>query len=54
MSALAFNLLLAFVGAFVVVGVAAVPALLQWPVPASQSGRRPVFAGPRVAGGGWS
>lgn len=30
-----FNLLLAVVGLFLVVGVVGLPALIQWPIPAS-------------------
>ena len=47
MSPLFFNLLLAIVGVFVVVGLTSIPALVQLPVPVSQAARRrqsrPVF-----------
>jgi hypothetical protein len=46
--------LLVLVVPFMAVGVLAVPALIQWPVPRSQQYRRAryLFTGPRV-GGAW-
>ena len=40
---------------FLAVGVVALPALVQLPIPQSQQHRRTayLFTGPRVAGGAW-
>ncbi|WP_285554938.1 hypothetical protein [Actinoplanes regularis] len=47
------NLLLLVVGPFLVVGLTALPAVIQWPIPASAPSRRTAFFGLQPAGGGW-